>query len=231
MYCMNCGVKLADTEKQCPLCGTAAYHPDIPREEVRPLYPQNRQPAPVVNSRAAQIIATAAFLLPILVTLLCDLQINGRVTWSGYVTGALLTGYVLFVLPYWFRRPNPVIFVPCGFAAVGLYLLYIDLASGGDWFLSFAFPVTGGIGLIVTTVVVLLKYVRRGKLYIFGGAAIALGAFMPLMEFLIYFTFHRPRFVGWSVYPLVALVLLGGTLIFLAICRPARETMERKFFI
>jgi len=27
------------------------------------------------------------------------------------------------------------------------------------------------------------------------------------------------------------LVLLGGVLIFLGICRPARETMEKKFFI
>ena len=31
--------------------------------------------------------------------------------------------------------------------------------------------------------------------------------------------------------PLIVFVLLGGTLIFLAVCRPARQTMERKFFI
>ena len=30
---------------------------------------------------------------------------------------------------------------------------------------------------------------------------------------------------------LVALALLGGALIFLAICRPARESMERKMFL
>ena len=32
MYCANCGVKLADSEKVCPLCKTVAYHPDIKRE-------------------------------------------------------------------------------------------------------------------------------------------------------------------------------------------------------
>ncbi|MBQ7800938.1 MAG: hypothetical protein IJ375_01280 [Oscillospiraceae bacterium] len=231
MYCINCGVKLADTEKRCPLCGVTVFHPELDRPDSEPLYPPHRSPLPQVNSRSAQGVLTAAFLLPLLITLLCDLQINRRVTWSGFVIGALLVGYVIFVLPLWFRHPNPVIFVPCGFAAVGVYLLYIDLAVGGKWFLSFAFPVVGGIGLIVTAVVVLLRYLRRGRLYIFGGAAIALGAFMPLMEFLICVTFHRPRFVGWSLYPLIALVLLGGTLIFLAICRPARETMERKFFL
>ena len=64
-----------------------------------------------------------------------------------------------------------------------------------------------------------------------GGAAVALGLFMPLMEFLIYITFDLSRFAVWSFYPLIALVLIGGMLIFLAIYRPARETMERKFFL
>lgn len=231
MYCVNCGVKLADSEKECPLCGVLVYHPDITRGEGEPLYPRQQYPAPQVRSRAAHIVVTTAFLLPILITLLCDLQINGAVTWSGFVAGALVAGYVILVLPFWFRRPNPVIFVPCGFAAVGLYLLYIDLVTDGDWFLTFALPVVGAICLIVTAVVTLLRYIRRGRLYIFGGAFIALGAFMPLMEYLIYTTFRQSRFLAWSLYPLIALVLLGGMLIFLAICRPARETMERKLFI
>jgi hypothetical protein len=114
---------------------------------------------------------------------------------------------------------------------VGLYLLYISLATGGGWFLSFAFPITGGVALIVTAVVTLLKYVRRGQLYIFGGAIIALGGMTVLAEFLSVITFGLDRFFGWSFYPLVVAALLGGLLIFLAVCRPARETMERKIFL
>lgn len=231
MYCANCGVKLADTEKQCPLCATPAFHPDIVRKVGEPLYPQFRYPAPPVNSRAAQIIATTLFLLPMLITLLCDLRINGKIIWSGFVIGALLVAYAGLVLPFWFRKPDPVIFVPCWFVAVGIYLLYINCVTSGDWFLPFAFPVVGCVGFIVTAVIVLLRYIPGGGLYIFGGAAIALGAFMPLMEYLIYMTFQRPRFAAWSLYPLIVLVLLGAMLIFLAMNHAARETMERKFFI
>lgn len=231
MYCVNCGVKLADTEEQCPLCGVTAYHPDIKREEGEPLYPQNKLPAPQVSSRGAQIITTAVFLLPLIITFQCDLQINRAVTWSGYVIGALITAYVIFVLPYWFNKPNPVVFCVCNYVAIGLYLMYINLAAGGDWFLSFALPVTGYIGLLSTVVVTLLRYVRRGALYIVGGAFIALGCFMPLMEFLLCITFESIRFLGWSFYPLSALAVLGSTIIFLAINRRAREKMERKFFI
>ena len=231
MYCINCGVKLADTERQCPLCGTVPFHPDIPMVETEPLYPENRQPVTQISPLAALIVTTTAFLVALLVTLLCDLRICGGITWSGYVIGALFTAYEIFILPFWFKKPNPVIFVPCAFAMIGLYLSYINFATEGDWFLSFALPIVGFTGLTVTAVVTLMRYVRRGRLYIFGGAAIATGLFAPVMEFLLNLTFGFTHGLVGSFYPLTALVLIGGMLIFLAICRPARESMERRFFI
>jgi hypothetical protein len=184
-----------------------------------------------MDSRTVQTVITTAFLLAMFISLVCDLQMGGGLTWSGYVIGGLLLSYVVIMLPMWFKSPNPVIFVPCDFAAVGLYLLYINLAVEGQWFLSFAFPVTGFVGLIVTAVVTLMRYIRRGRLYIFGGAFIAFGAFMPVMELLLNITFPQLPFAGWCWYPLIAMVLIGGMLIFLAISSRARETMERKFFI
>ena len=230
MYCIQCGVKLADTEKRCPLCGTVPFHPDIPREEMTPLYPPDRYPRQQVSRKGVLGVVTILLMIPMLITLICDLGINARITWSGYVIGALGLGYVAAVLPLWFRRPNPAIFVPCDFLAVGAYVLYIDLSLKGGWFLGFAFPVIGYLGLLVSTVVILIRYTRRGALYIYGGALMALGAFLPLMELLMVITFRLPGFIGWSLYPLVALMLLGGALIFLAICRPARESAQRKLF-
>lgn len=231
MYCVNCGVKLVDTEQSCPLCQTPVFHPDIRPQEAEPMYPKDRLPAAQVTSRGAQIIATAVFLLPMLICFQCDLLIQGRITWSGYVIGSLLCAYTVFVLPGWFRRPHPVIFCAAAFLAVGLFLCYINLATGGDWCLSFAFPVTGFMGLLATAVTALCRYLRRGKLFIIGGALMALGLFMPLMEYLLCVTFDSIRFFGWSLYPLTSLVIVGGTLIFLAINRRAREKMERKFFL
>ena len=230
MYCIKCGVQLADTEKRCPLCGTVCYHPELPRPNASPLYPRMQNPQPRVSPLGAMSALTILCLIPLAICLLCDFQGDYRLSWSGYAVGAILLFYQLFLLPGWFRRPNPVIFVPCGFAATALYLLYIDLYTGGGWFLSFGFPLVGGLCLIFTTLITLLRYVRKGKLFIFGGCAMGLGAFMPLLEFLAIRSFLRPL-IGWSVYPFTALILLGGYLIFLGICRPAREIMERKFFI
>ena len=46
MYCVNCGVELADSEKKCPLCGMPVFHPDIPRTPAEPPFPPTRRIRP-----------------------------------------------------------------------------------------------------------------------------------------------------------------------------------------
>ena len=133
--------------------------------------------------------------------------------------------------PLWFCRGNPVIFVPVDFAAAGLYLLYIDLFTGGHWFLSFAFPVLGAAGLIVTAMVTLLRYLPGSGLFVFGGGFILFGGLSVLVEFLINLTFRLHRTFFWSFDPLAAGLLLGGMLIVIGCCRPLRESQHKKFFL
>ena len=221
MYCVKCGVELADSEKKCPLCGTPVFHPDIPRNLSEPPFPPDKRIRPEdVNRSGVLFVLTIAALLPALLCLLCDWRINGMLVWSGYAAGAIALLYVVILLPMWFRRPNPVIFVPVDFIAVGLYLLYINFATGGHWFLSFAFPVTGAIGLLISAAVACTADV----LILGGGLAV-------LIEFLINLTFQIHETLFWSFYPMVAGVVLGLMLIVIAICKPLRESLHRKFFL
>ena len=229
MYCIRCGVQMVDGQTQCPLCDTKMILPEDMAVE-HGFYPSNRRPETGKRRLWPHAVIATAFLLPMLIVLICNWQLSGDLTWSGYVVGALLLCYVILGLPRWFKNPNPVIFTPCGFAAAALYVWYIAWVTGGEWFLTFALPVIGGVCLIVTAVVTLVKYVRKGKLYIYGGALMAFGALMIGMEFLLMLTFGI-RFIGWSLYPLAVFFVLGGLLIFLAICRPARDMMERKTFL
>ena len=152
MYCIKCGVELSDSEEKCPLCGTVVFHPYIKRPDGEKPYPVDRKPQETASRSGLLFILTMLFLLPLATSLL----------WSGYVGGALTVFYVIVVLPMWFRRPIPVVFVAADFIAAGLYLLYINFATGGHWFLSFAFPVTGGLMIIAVGAVALMYYLRRG---------------------------------------------------------------------
>ena len=232
MYCIKCGVELADSEKVCPLCGTRVFHPDLPCGQGETPYPPDHRPRAEEVSRVGVLfVLTVLFLLPAVVSVLCDWRLSGGIVWSGYVVGGLLLLYVTVVLPLWFKRPNPVIFVPVDFAAIGVYLLYVDLATGGGWFFSFALPVTGAAMVLVTAVVTLLRYVPSGALYTLGGGLILAGGFNVLVEFLLNLTFHLHDTFLWSFYPLAVCVVLGAMLLVIAACKPLRRSLHKKFFI
>lgn len=229
MYCVNCGVKLDDSLKECPLCLTKTEYNY--NKNSSPFYP-NTPAKEYKNTRWPQmLIITLLFLLPIFIVLICDLTYNGKINWSGYVLGGIILFYTVFLLPLWFNRPNPVIFVPSSFFVATLYLQYINFELKGNWFFGFVFPVMITLAVIFTALSALLKYIKRGRLYIFGGLALSLAVFSLFLELWLNATFFGIGFMGWSLYALTAFALLGVILIFLGICRPAREIMERKFFI
>jgi hypothetical protein len=232
MYCVKCGVELADSEKSCPLCGTAVICPDgiVRAEKESPYPPHPGKITEGISKIGVLFIISLAAVISLIICLLADININGQLNWSGYVMFSLVLLYTSCILPLWFNKPNPVIFVPCDFAAATLYLWFINLLSGGNWFLTFALPVAVATALLTTAPIALLHYIRKGHLFIFGSASILFGAFLVQVETLLWVTFSIP-FYFWSVYPLIGFVLLGIALIIIGICRPLREALTKKFFV
>lgn len=226
---MNCGVRLASSEKSCPLCGLRAYHPDLPENTGAPLYPRQWS-APTREHSGLRFLLILLLLAATAVCLPVDLHLNGHVVWSGFVLCSLGAAYVVTALPLWFSRPNPAILVPVDFLAVGLLLLYIDLKISGGWFLSFAFPVTGIYGILCTVVVILARYVRKGYFFIFGGALIAFGCSSMLLELFQCITFGG-RMFRWSLYPVAVLSAMGLFWILAGAIRPLGDAIRKRMFI
>ena len=66
MYCIKCGVKLADTEKKCPLCHTIVCHPDFEQTAEHPFYPENKMPKSSSGSKALNGAILILFFIPLL---------------------------------------------------------------------------------------------------------------------------------------------------------------------
>lgn len=229
MYCVNCGVKLAESERSCPLCNTPVYLPDLP--EPIPTYPKVKKVYRQSRRLGINFVIAVAFVLAVAISVLCDINLNGRLEWSDLVLGGAVLVYAVAFLPFWFRKPSPAIFVPTGFLAIALFLCYVNLKFEGDWFIPFAMPVTAFVAVIVSSVFILCYYLRAGYLYIFGGASILTSVFFIVLEMLMHLTFEISHAMLWSLYPAVAFFLIGMALIVIAIVPPFRESLRKVFAI
>lgn len=229
MFCPKCGANLSQNSKKCPLCLTLL--PKLDEKEHTPFYPDTPRPREKEDFRAPIFLVTLFFLIAGSVILALDLIENGGIGFSFYVAAPLLILYTSFVLPRWWRRPNPVVFLPITFCSLMVCFLYLDLRTHGGWFLSFAFPVLGGFFLFLEAAVTLLHYLRSGRLYIFGGLFLSMGILSFVGEILYRVTFSLPIRLTYSILFLIFFSLLGLGLITIAIVPPFRRYFERRFFV
>lgn len=229
MYCVKCGVRLQEGVARCPLCHTPVWNPELPEKPAQ-TYP-DRWPAPPRSKRypflALVTVLCMAICLPCLIYCL---NTYGGVYWSGYVMLAIAVVYFSFFFPSWFDKPHPLVFLPLFFVLTDAYLLYICLDTGGDWFLSFAFPVVLLVGLLVTGAYAMYHFIRHKRLLITGILLIVIGNSMMLVEMFEHITFGTKMFT-WSLYSASFFSLFGGFLILAGLIRPLREYLERKFFL
>ena len=229
MYCVKCGVRLADGAARCPLCQTPVWNPDeaVPApptfSDRYPDEPQSRR-YPIMAFLTALLAAVSLSAL-----IYCLTNLHG-VYWSGYVMLGCALVYFAGIFPFWFEKREPLIFVPLAFVLACGYLLYICLYTGGNWFLSFAFPVTMLAGALTTASVALFRFRKRHRLLKTGGLLIVIGGSSMLVEFFQVLSFGG-RMFAWSLYPVIAFSLVGLFLILCGLIPPWREYMERKFFL
>ena len=232
MYCIKCGIELSEGQGICPVCNTKVYHPDIEITDNKNTYPKKDFKSEEFNKKGLMFVITVLFLIPLLLPMILELSWHGNVEWSGFVTGGTALFYVCFILPSWFKHPSPAIFVPSSFAALTLFLLYVCYAVEGNWFLSFAMPITLSFGAVISAAAILSRYLKKGYLYIAGGTFIAIGAWTVLLDALIRVTFStRDHLIVWSSFTSTFCFIIGMMLIIIEIVKPFKESLRKLFYI
>ena len=227
MYCVRCGVKLQEGTEHCPLCGTPVWDPEETTGEERypDTLPRHSRESGMAGAAAMTVVCVIAIAV---VTIVC-FRLYGALRWGSYALGGILLYYVAAILPGWFRSPRSEIFVPVDFASAGAYLLLVCRKTGGHWFLSFALPLVLLSCLLTTGMICLLKYLRHGRLWIFGGFLLLLGGFTVLAEFFEHVTFGTAMFL-WSPFSLAVFGAVGLFLLLAGMIRPLLQALEKRFF-
>jgi len=230
MYCVYCGVRLQDGAAECPLCHTPVTAAPMPERKQAASY-SNRYPRLEKQSGKFLVLGLVTVILTAaaLGCLIFCLKSTGEVGWSGIAALGMALLWVWGVLPLFFSRWRPMIFLPVDFACLGGYLLYLCVNTGGHWFLSFAFPVTLMAAVLTLAGVAMMRYIVQGRLRLMSLLLIAIGLSFMLVEFFQHITFGTPMFV-WSLYCVSGFCLIGFFLFIASLIPPLRSALRRKFF-
>jgi len=228
MYCVKCGVRLEDNPEKCPLCATPVWNPDGAANG-RPQYSEEMPPAGKSASKIAAAVLTVLSAAAAFTVFIVARRLDESYAWAGYVLLGIALGYIACVLPMWFKKYHPAVFIPVNHAAAAGYLLYICLKTGGSWFLPFALPTAAVSCALFTALGVLFSHIRQKPGYVLGGFILLCGAFSLLIEFLAHITFGLGMF-KWSLYSLAACTAVGGFMLLAEMIPPLRSFIRRNFF-
>lgn len=231
-YCVNCGVELAPSEKRCPLCHVPVINPADPwKEPEEHPYPRRIETVePHIDRRFFSLFATLILMVPILICLINDLFVHGKVTWSVFVIGGAGVVFVFFLLPFLIGKCSPVLLWTFDTVAVLGFLLLTERKVGGnDWFLPLALPLT----LVLAAICLLFLQwfqTRRSILMSMAFLCYAAGIYAMCVEMIVNLYRRLSPMPHWSWYSLVPCVLIGTAFLILNRRKKWRDSIYKRMF-
>lgn len=181
--CPECNIEIGDPVSRCPLCGAKL---EVTGDEqtgafLYPAFSEHDKPRSSFPFLAK--LFSFLSLITVGVCTLIDLLIAHRLTWSLYVTGAvvMLWGTVGLHLLAKINLNNMLLNDVC---AVSLYLILVDHLSGwGRWSIDYVIPILY-IGIMITTVILAVIFKVYWREYILSLVVVCILGIGPLLIFL-----------------------------------------------
>lgn len=141
-YCVNCGVKLDDFTPKCPLCMTEVFKPQAEEKaSADSPFPIKTDIPEQKKRKYTSVIISVLLLLPSVVSLVVNYLLSPQTPWSAYVVSTSILLWVLFALPFMFKKIQPYLLIVLDATAIAAYAsLFFVLVHSGEWFLKIFIP-------------------------------------------------------------------------------------------
>lgn len=232
-YCVNCGVELDNHEKRCPLCNTLVINPNTYGDDQQEKHIQKEYE--LINHldidfKFMAIIISIILLIPISVSMICNMVAVGKLTWSVFVIGATLLAFIVVLMPAFFKKKNIYVMEIVDAFAIALFLMLVNYQSGGAWFYTLALPLCflTLIYVMVYTLAIRRKIsaLMRTSLFILFA-----GLYSLAVEILINDFNNLPFYLNWSHYVLIPCAVITIVLIFVDSQKKLKEEIKKRMFM
>jgi hypothetical protein len=196
-------------------------------------YPQNIDgEVKHLNKKFSALLIFIAMLIPIFVSVLCNLLIDRTLSWSVLVTGGVICAGVFIIPPIIFKSRSPYLFLILDMLATAVYLFLVAMLTGGiKWYLFLAFPLTDAVFIFVFYIAYMIRNKKLSAPLKIAGLLLNVAILCIIIDCLINFYLHSRITMFWSL--IVAVVCLLFALIFFTLHRRKAllEEIKKRLFI
>ena len=229
-YCVNCGVELDATLKDCPLCNTPVINPSQLKEaQKRRPFPEEKVPVEMIKRKDMGLLVSIV-LIAIAVT--CgglNLLVFKENYWSLAIIGACLLLWVILLPEIVYHKLNVYLAVFLDGVAVVVYLYLLTwLTESNDWFYGVAVEIVLFITVLLEIYILCLKVLPKSILTYALYSVTALGILCVGLELLIDKLVRAEISMDWSAIIATICIVIDVALICVLSMRRLRNAVRRR---
>ena len=230
-YCVNCGVELEASLKECPLCSTPVLNPnEVKSDRVISPFPQDKQKIEAVRRKDVGILISIILISTIITCGCLNYFVFNSNRWSLVVIGAcVLLWVILFPVVIYEKLQVHLSILLDGATLLGLLYLITLLTQNNKWFTGLAIPLVAFITIVVEIYVFCARKLPRS---ILTGALYAITAFGILcvgIELLVDWYLYERIIFRWSAIVATVCIIIDAAIITLLSMRRFRNAIRKRF--
>lgn len=230
-YCVNCGVELDASARECALCNTPVINPkELERFKKAPHpFPEEKEQVETVKRRDWGILLSVFVVATSIICGLLNWLVFQGTPWSLAVIGMCGILWVIMIPTVIYTKQPIYLSVLFDGMAVAVYLYMLTyLTAGKEWFWGLGLPIV----MLVTAVIEIVTFCTRKlpksfltmALYVFSAiAVICIG-----LEILIDLYISGKIALLWSAVVLTVCGILDITVITMLSLRRLRNAVRRR---
>ena len=228
LVCKQCGVELDSGMQICPLCDTPVIDG---RQVIEPsgnadLSDQRAKPR-LLRNILWQIVCIL-LLSGIVSTLIIDVSIVGRVTWSIYpVTICLVVLCYATLLALW--KAKFVAQIIIAWIASGAVLLVVQLSTAKEWPLSLAFPIVSSVTIVSILLTLILNSIKMKGLNVLAILFVGIAIVCLIIEGILSLYFKDQIQFSWSVVVSACLLPVTAAIVFIFLRTRNNRDLQKIF--
>lgn len=228
-YCVNCGVKLKQSEKICPLCNTKVINPNNLKDKFTPAYSQVVERHKEINKKYLCELITVVLICAAIITVLCNLIFTGNITWSIYVIVSILflDSKLSFIL---FKNKFIPLLIDL-FATETLIYVIAYLNNGLHWFYYLVCPFIFIIWFYIVLCAFVLSKKKFNLLRRFSVAFLFISVILLTIEMCVDMFKYEKIFINWSIYAILPITIIGLILFIISYNRKLMDEIKQRIFI